>query len=73
MVSLESVEFVHFERVSFALKNFDMVVIYKDYARKVSTITSIPMSSLDSIKVINYLKKIFCYKEGFFTLHSGFI
>lgn len=50
VVSLEAVEFIHFERVSFSLKNFDMVVIYKDYARKVNTITSIPMSSLDAIK-----------------------
>ena len=52
VVSLEAVEFIHFERVSFSLKNFDMVSIYKDYGRKVNTITSIPMSSLDAIKVI---------------------
>ena len=57
IVSLDDVDFVHFERVSFSLKNFDMVVIYKDYARKVSSITSIPMTSLDAIKG-NYEKPI---------------
>lgn len=50
IVSLDDVDFVHFERVSFSLKNFDCVVIYKDYAKKVSAITSIPMTSLDPIK-----------------------
>merc|ERR1712137_904329 len=28
----------------------DMVCIYKDYAKKVTTVTSIPMTSLDQIK-----------------------
>ena len=50
IVSLDEIEFIHFERVSFALKNFDMVCIYKDYAKKVTTVTSIPMTSLDQIK-----------------------
>ena len=50
LVSLDEIEFVHFERVSFALKNFDMVCIYKDYTKKVTTVTSIPMTSLDQIK-----------------------
>ena len=49
-MSLDEIEFIHFERVSFSLKNFDMVCIYKDYNRKVTTVTSIPMTSLDSIK-----------------------
>jgi len=50
IVSLDEIEFIHFERVSFSLKNFDMVCIYKDYTRKVTTVTSIPMTSLDQIK-----------------------
>ena len=50
LVSLDEIEFVHFERVSFSLKNFDMVCIYKDYTKKVTTVTSIPMTSLDQIK-----------------------
>ena len=48
--SLDAIELVHFERVSFHLKNFDMVFIFKDYTRKVVMITSIPMNQLDQIK-----------------------
>ncbi len=50
VLTLESIELVHFERVSFHLKNFDMVFIFKDYTRKVTMVTSIPMSQLDQIK-----------------------
>ena len=31
VVSLDDVECVHFERVTFSIKNFDMVIVYKDY------------------------------------------
>ncbi|XP_065915341.1 FACT complex subunit SPT16-like [Dysidea avara] len=50
IVTLDEVELVHFERVAFHLKNFDMVFVFKDYNRKVAMINSIPMSSLDSVK-----------------------
>ncbi|KAL5252216.1 hypothetical protein ACHWQZ_G015116 [Mnemiopsis leidyi] len=50
VIALEEVELVHFERVQFQLKNFDMVFIFKDYSRKIEMINSIPMSSLDAIK-----------------------
>jgi len=50
IVTLDDVELVHFERVNFHMKNFDMVFIFKDYSRKVSMISSIPMTSLDSVK-----------------------
>lgn len=50
ILPLDSIELVHFERVSFHLKNFDMVFIFKDYSKKVTMITSIPMSQLDQIK-----------------------
>jgi nucleosome binding factor SPN SPT16 subunit len=50
VLTLDQVELVHFERVSFHLKNFDMVFIFKDYSRKVVMITSIPMNQLDQIK-----------------------
>jgi nucleosome binding factor SPN SPT16 subunit len=50
VLTLEQIELVHFERVSFHLKNFDMIFIFKDYSRKVVMITSIPMSQLDQIK-----------------------
>ncbi|CAF1433913.1 unnamed protein product [Adineta steineri] len=34
VVVLDEVELVHFERVHFQLKNFDMVFIMKDYSKK---------------------------------------
>jgi nucleosome binding factor SPN SPT16 subunit len=50
VITLDEVELVHFERVSFQLKNFDMVFIFKDYHRKTQMVQQIPMSSLDSVK-----------------------
>uniref|UniRef100_A0A2I3H210 FACT complex subunit n=1 Tax=Nomascus leucogenys TaxID=61853 RepID=A0A2I3H210_NOMLE len=45
-----SFELIHFERVQFHLKNFDMVIVYKDYSKKVTMINAIPVASLDPIK-----------------------
>ncbi|KAG8596370.1 hypothetical protein GDO81_001874 [Engystomops pustulosus] len=50
VVTLDEVELVHFERVQFHLKNFDMVIVYKDYNKKVTMINAIPVASLDPIK-----------------------
>ena len=36
--------------LQFHMRNFDMVFVFKDYKRKVSMVTAIPMSQLDSIK-----------------------
>ncbi|GCB72775.1 hypothetical protein scyTo_0006459 [Scyliorhinus torazame] len=35
-MTLDKVELVHFERAQFHLKNFDMVIFYKDYSKKVT-------------------------------------
>ncbi|XP_055487947.1 FACT complex subunit SPT16-like isoform X2 [Leucoraja erinacea] len=50
VVTLDEVELVHFECVQFHLKNFDMVIVYKDYSKKVTMINAIPVASLDPIK-----------------------
>ena len=50
VVSLDETELVHFERVSFHLKNFDMIFIFKDYSRKPAMINAIPMNQLDHVK-----------------------
>lgn len=50
VLTLDQIELIHFERVSFHLKNFDMVFIFKDYNKKVVMITSIPTNQLDQIK-----------------------
>jgi nucleosome binding factor SPN SPT16 subunit len=50
ILTLDDIELVHFERVGFSLKNFDMVFCFKDYTKKVAMVTSIPMSQLEQIK-----------------------
>ncbi|KAJ8303246.1 hypothetical protein KUTeg_019642 [Tegillarca granosa] len=50
VVALDEVELVHFERVQFHLKNFDIVFVFKDYNKKVAMINSVPMQSLDNVK-----------------------
>ncbi|XP_066591471.1 FACT complex subunit spt16 isoform X2 [Prorops nasuta] len=50
VTTLEDVELVHFERVQFHLKNFDMIFVFKDYHKKVSMVNAIPMNMLDHVK-----------------------
>lgn len=50
VITLEDVELVHFERVQFHLKNFDMVFVFKDYHTKVVMVNAIPMNMLDHVK-----------------------
>jgi nucleosome binding factor SPN SPT16 subunit len=50
VVNLSEVELAHLERVAFGLKQFDMVLVYKDYTKPVTHINSIPMVQLDSVK-----------------------
>jgi len=50
VITLSDVELVHFERVSFQHKNFDIVFIFKDYNRKIAAINAVPMTSLDNVK-----------------------
>lgn len=57
MIVLDEIELVHFERVQFHLKNFDMVFVFKDYTRKTAMINAIPMNMLDHVK--EWLKYVF--------------
>lgn len=50
VITLEDVELVHFERVSFQLKNFDMVFVFKDYHKKTAMVNAIPMNMCDHVK-----------------------
>ena len=50
VVPLADVEIVNLERVGFNGKTFDLVVIFKDFARDVLMIGSIPTQVLDDIK-----------------------
>jgi len=70
VVALEEVEVVHFERVSFQLKNFDIVFVFKDYSKKVSMINAIPMTALDHVK--DWLNSCdIPYTEGVQSLNWG--
>lgn len=50
VITLSDIELVHFERVSFQLKNFDMVIVFKDYNVKPLSIAAVEMSKLEDIK-----------------------
>lgn len=68
VVTLEDIQLVHFERVQFQLKNFDMVFIFKDYNKKVTMVTAIPMSMLDHVK--DWLNNVdIKYTEGVQSLN----
>jgi nucleosome binding factor SPN SPT16 subunit len=49
-ITLSEIEIVHLERVQFGLRNFDMVVVFKDYNRPPIHINTIPVESLDPVK-----------------------
>ncbi len=49
-VSLSEVEHVHFERVMFSSKYFDMVIVFKDLTVPVQQISAIEMKELEKIQ-----------------------
>ncbi|KAF2264458.1 SPT16-domain-containing protein [Lojkania enalia] len=49
-ITLAEIEIVHLERVQFGLRNFDMVVVFKDYNRPPVHINTIPVESLEPVK-----------------------
>lgn len=50
VITLEDIEIAHLERVQFGLKNFDMVIVFKDFHRPPAHINTIPVESLDNVK-----------------------
>eukprot|EP01022_Parablepharisma_sp_SALTPOND_P018823 TRINITY_DN312_c0_g1_i1.p1 TRINITY_DN312_c0_g1~~TRINITY_DN312_c0_g1_i1.p1 ORF type:complete len:810 (+),score=135.55 TRINITY_DN312_c0_g1_i1:6325-8754(+) len=67
VVSLADIEVVHFERVNFSLRNFDMVLIFKDLTNYVR-ISCIPAESLEMIK--DWLNEVnIVYSEGTVNLN----
>lgn len=62
VIDIDDIEAVHFERVSFGIKNFDMAIIFKDFTT-VKRINSIPIEHIENIK--DYLDEIgIVYSEG---------
>jgi nucleosome binding factor SPN SPT16 subunit len=64
VLSIEDIEIVSIERVDNTLKNFDMVIIFRDYSRSVQTISNIPKKQLEMIR--NWLdeKNILFFEGG---------
>ena len=50
VISLADIEHVHFERVTYATKNFDMTFIFKNLDQPTRTITAVDMKYLDIIQ-----------------------
>lgn len=50
VVTLEEIEVAHLERVQFGLKNFDLVFVFKDLAKPVVHINTIPIELLEDVK-----------------------
>jgi len=70
VLSLAEIEIVHLERVQYGLKNFDMVVVFKDYQRTPAHIDTIPVESLDAVK--DWLDSVdIPYSEGPLNLNWG--
>jgi len=72
VITLEDIEIVHLERVAFGLKNFDMVIVFKDFHRPVQHVNTIPMESIDAVK--DWLdSQDLSYYEGNLNLQWGTI
>ncbi|KAL3130646.1 hypothetical protein ABBQ38_008037 [Trebouxia sp. C0009 RCD-2024] len=50
VVAMPSVAIVNLERVGFNLRNFDMVIVFKDLTKDVFRIDAIPSQSLDTVR-----------------------
>lgn len=49
VIDVNDIEVVHFERVTFGIKNFDMAIIYKDFTT-FRRINSIPRECIEELK-----------------------
>ncbi|OMH82129.1 FACT complex subunit spt16 [Zancudomyces culisetae] len=50
LVSISDIELVHLERVQFGLKNFDFVIVFKDYKKTPVHVNTVPIEQLDDVK-----------------------
>lgn len=50
VITLTDIEIVHLERVQFGLKQFDMVVVFKDFTKPPAHINTIPVEALDGVR-----------------------
>jgi nucleosome binding factor SPN SPT16 subunit len=50
VITLNDIETVHLERVQFGLKQFDMVIVFKDFTVPPAHINTIPVEALDGVR-----------------------
>ncbi|PVU99977.1 hypothetical protein BB559_000235 [Furculomyces boomerangus] len=50
VVSISEIELAHLERVQFGLKNFDIVLVFKNYKKTPIHINTVPMEQVDDVK-----------------------
>ena len=63
VLTIADIDHVHFERVTYATKNFDLTLIFKDFTLPPKTITAIDVKSKDTIQDWLNLVEI-TYTEG---------
>ncbi|KAI9656979.1 MAG: FACT complex subunit spt16 [Alyxoria varia] len=72
VITLAEIEIVHLERVQFGLKNFDMVVVLRDFQKPPIHINTIPVEMLDGVK--DWLDSVdIPFSEGPLNLNWGAI
>eukprot|EP01084_Bolivina_argentea_P152345 265772_1 len=63
VIDTADIEIAHFERVSYSLRNFDLVFVYKDFAKEPHRITTIPRGNLDTLQDFLNWKNVL-YSQG---------
>jgi nucleosome binding factor SPN SPT16 subunit len=64
VLSLDEIEIVSIERIDNKIKNFDLIIIFKDYSRNVQSISNIPKSDLEKIRQWLDSKDILFFEGG---------
>ena len=68
VVTLSDIEIASLERVQFSLKQFDLVLIFKDFTRPPLHINSIQTAQLDDVK--SWLEYVDCRRDGMITYQN---
>lgn len=63
VVTLSEIEIASLERVQYGLRQFDLVLIFKDFTKAPLHINSIPSSQMDDVK--NWLEYVFIHWFSF--------
>jgi nucleosome binding factor SPN SPT16 subunit len=67
VIDIDDIEIVHFERVQFGIKNFDLAIIFKDFST-FKRINSVPIEYIEEIK--SYLNEIkIIYSESIMPMN----